>query len=219
MIVAEEAKHNRNSFTLVELLMALVVTGIILTAVITLAFALVTANDSSSDIAQQQAQLRYATLGISELIKQCRLICGTPGNGMVIWKADYNDDSRINAGELVYIELGEERNRIRLLEFSPSSFSVEWFTNNSFTIQEIKFGQAKVELWIRCREIYTNVFPQCGNAQFLLDTPAPQTRLVSISFELEEDGIMHEYQINASLRAWAGNLLDSSGEIIDGDDD
>jgi prepilin-type N-terminal cleavage/methylation domain-containing protein len=219
MIVSEEAKHNHNAFTLVELLLALVVTGVILTAVITLASALGAANDSSSNIAQKQAQLRYATLRISELIKQCRLICGTPGNDMVIWKADYNDDGKINPGELVYIELGEERNRIRLLEFSPSSFSVGWFTNNSFTIQEIKSGQAKVELWIRCQEIYTNVFPQCGNAQFLLDTSAPQTRFVSISFELEEDGVMHEYQINASLRAWAGNLLDSSGEIISGDDD
>jgi hypothetical protein len=199
--------------------MALVVTAVILTAVITLAFAVGVANDSSNDMAQKQAQLRYATLRISELIKHCRLICGTPGNDMVVWKADYNNDGKINPGELIYIELGGDRNRIRLLEFSPTSLSFGWFTNNSFTIQEIKSGQAKVELWIRCQQIHTNIFPQCSNAQFLLDTPAPQTRFVSISFGLDEDGIMHEYQINASLRAWAGNLLDSSGEIISADDD
>jgi len=218
MIVSEAAKQNHNAFTLVELLMALVVTGVVLTAVITLAFALGAANDSSSDIAQKQAQLRYATLRISELIKHCKLICGTPDYDMVVWKADHNDDGKINPGELVYVGLGSGRSYIKLLEFSPSSFSVGWFTNNSFTIQEIKSGEAKYDLLLKCKKNYTNVLPNCSNAQFLLDTPAPQTRFVGISFGLEEDGIMHEYQINASLRAWAGNLLDSSGEIS-GDDD
>ncbi len=42
---------------------------------------------------------------------------------------------------------------------------------------------------------------------------------VSISFDLEENGAVHNYQINASLRAWAGNLLDGSGEIVNTDDD
>lgn len=106
MIVSGATKQNHNAFTLVELLMALVVTAVILTAVITLAFAVGVANDSSNDMAQKQAQLRYATLRISELIKHCRLICGTPGNDMVVWKADYNNDGKINPGELIYIELG-----------------------------------------------------------------------------------------------------------------
>jgi len=204
---------------LVELLVALVVSSILITAVVTLAFALGAANESSSDMAEKQAQLRYATLRISELIKHCKLICGTPGDDMVVWKADLNDDGKINPGELVYVELGTGRSYIKLLEFSPYSFAQDWFASYTFTIQEIKSGQAKLSLWFRCEKNYTNVLPECSNAQFLLDTDAPQTRFVSVSFDLEEDGVARDYQINARLQAWAGNLLDSDGEIVDEDDD
>ena len=109
-------KHGHNAFALAELLVALMVTSIILTAVVTLAFAMGTANDTGDDTAQKQAHVRYATLRISELVKHCKLICGTPGNDMVIWKADYNDDGGINPAELVYIESGKRKNHIRLLD-------------------------------------------------------------------------------------------------------
>lgn len=219
MIVNKTPKHGHIAFTLVELLVALMVTSIILTAVATLAFTLGAANDNSNDMARKQAQVRYATLRISELIKYCKLICGTPGNDMVIWKADHNDDGKINPGELVYVESGQGKSHIRLLDFSPHSFARNWFTDHSFTVQDIRSGQAKLALWFRCKENYTNTIPQCSNAQFFVDAAAPRTRLVSISFDLEEDGITRHYQINASLRAWAGNLLDSSGEIVMTDDD
>jgi len=52
-----------NGFTFVELLIAMVVTSIVLTAVATLAYAMGTANDSSNDTAVKQAHghfgLRY----------------------------------------------------------------------------------------------------------------------------------------------------------------
>lgn len=43
----------------------------------------------------------------------------------------------------------------------------------------------------------------CYNVQFRLDVDAPQTRLVSIMFDLTEDGTEHNYQIRAALRASA----------------
>ncbi len=219
MMEPETRKHDTNAFTLAELLLALVVTSIIMMAVVTLAFALGAANESSSDMAEQQAQLRYATFRISELIKHCKLICGTPDDDMVVWKADHNDDGKINPGELVYVGLGIGRSYIKLLEFSPKEDQVDWFTNQSFTIDDIKSGEAKFDLLLKCKKNYTNALPECSNAQFLPDTDAPQTQFVSISFDLEEDGIVHDYQINACMQAWAGHLLDSEGEIVDEDDD
>ena len=58
--------------------------------------------------------------------------------------------------------------------------------------------------------------------QFRFDEPAlPPTKrkFVSISFELVENGVVRQYQINAALRAWAGHLLNDSGEIVNSDDD
>jgi len=73
-MIPKRPKHNFKGFTLVELLVALVVTSIILAAVATLAYALGTVNDSSNDTAVKQAQLRYATLRISDLIKYSKLV-------------------------------------------------------------------------------------------------------------------------------------------------
>ena len=110
-------KHKRQNsvfrcgaFTLVELLVALMVMSIILSAVAALAFAMGSANDASDDTSQKQAQLRYATMRISELIRQCRLICATLDDDVVVWKSDYNDDNTIDVNELAYIETGSSNN-------------------------------------------------------------------------------------------------------------
>src|SRR3972149_11908783 len=121
MAVPKPLKHGRSAFTLVELLVALMVTSIVLTVVATLAFSVGTVNDNSNDTAQKQARLRYATFRISELIKHCKLICGSPANDLAVWRADDNDNGKINVNELVYIEAGSSRDRLQLCEFNSSS--------------------------------------------------------------------------------------------------
>ena len=179
----------KNGFTLVELMVALVVTSVVLTAVATLAFAFGTANETSDDTSRKQAQVRYATLRISELIRQSKLIYDTPGSDIVLWKADDNSDDKIDPNELVYIEAGESRDYIQLREADINPVVL---------------------------------VPQCSNVQIRFDEPSlpPALRkFVSISFDLYENGVVHQYQINAALRGWAGHLLNGSGEIVNSDDD
>jgi len=187
-MMPKEVKHNFNGFTFVELLVALMVASIIFTAVASLAYALGTANDAAGDKAEKQAQVRFATLRISELIRHCKLI-DTPGNDIAVWKADSDGDNQIDLNEQVYIEAGEGRDHIQLHE--P--------------------GVNPVVL-----------IPQCSNVQFRFDEPLlpPMKRkFVSISFDLVENGVSHQYQINAALRGWAGNLLNDAGDAIMSDDD
>ena len=174
-----------NGFTLVELLVALMVTSIVLTAVATLAYAMGTANDAADDTSQKQAQVRYATLRISELIRNCKLIYETQDNDIVVWKADSNGDDKVDSDELVYIEFGEGRDHIQLRES----------------------GNSPVVL-IR----------QCSNVRFDFDVLPPQSKFVSISFDIVENDVVRRYQISAALRSWAGNLLDSGGNIVSDDD-
>jgi hypothetical protein len=164
------------------------VTSIIFTAVATLAYALGAANDSSNNTSVKQAQVRYATLRISELIRYCKLIYDTPGNDIVVWKADNNGDDIVDANELVYIETGLNRDYIQLREASGSPVVL---------------------------------IPQCSNVEFGFDKPlVPPTlrKSVSISFDLTENDIVRQYQIDAALRGWAGHLLDGSGNIVSDDD-
>ena len=103
-----------NGFTLVELLMALMVTSIILAAVATLAYAMGSADDAADDTIQKQAHLRYTTLRISELIRYCKLICDNNGEYVAVWRAD-NNDKLFNNNERIYIQKYGEG--LRLLEF------------------------------------------------------------------------------------------------------
>jgi len=193
--------------TLVELLVALVVTSIILTAVATLAYAMSAANDATEDRGEKQAQVRCATLRISELIRQCKLICGAPGDDLAVWRADDNDDGQININELVYIERGPGRDYLRLCEFpSPATSSI-----NLSGIETLMTDGYSVN--------YVPLIPQCSDVEFLFDALPPNSKFVSISFGLVENNVVRQYQINAGLRGRAGNLLDGSGEIVSSDDD
>jgi len=65
---------------------------------------------------------------------------------------------------------------------------------------------------------YITLIPQCSNLGFSFDAAPPDTQFVSVSFDLEENGIGRQYQINAALRCRAQYLLNGSGEIVSDDD-
>ena len=201
-----DARYKRG-FTLVELLLALIVTGILLAAVTTLAFAVGAANDTTDDTSRKQAQIRFATLRISEMIRHCKLICGTPNSEIAIWRADNNGDGQININELVYIERGAGGNYLRFCEFPLSDASIV----NLSDIQTLSTSSYSVT--------YVTLVPQCANVQFSFDVLPPYSRFVSISFDVLENGIIRQCQINTSLRGWTGNLLDTGGNNIVSDDD
>ena len=199
--------RHKTGLTLIELLLAMVVTSIIMTAVATLAFAVSSANKATDDTSEKQAHVRFATLRISELIRHSKLICGTPGGELAVWRAD-DGDGQININELVYIERGTGNDYLRLCEFPSADSSPV----NLGDIETLSTGDYDVT--------YVPLIPQCSNVQFYLDDPGtpPNSRLVTISFDIVENGIAHQYQINAMLRGWAGNLLDDNSNIVSDDD-
>jgi prepilin-type N-terminal cleavage/methylation domain-containing protein len=196
-----------DGFTLVELLVALMVVSIIFTAVATLAYTLGAVNDAANDMAEKQAQVRFATLRISELIRHCKLVCAAPGNDLAIWRADDSNDGQININELVYIEKGADSNYLRLCVFPPSDTS------------PVNLSGIKTLATSGYSVTYMSLIPECNNVEFRYDVPPPNSKFVSISFDLVENGVPHRYQISAALRGWAGNLLSADGQSIVGDDD
>jgi len=203
--------RRQNGFTLAELLVAMVVTSIVLGAVVTLAYALGAADDAGDDTAQKQAQVRYATLRISELIRNCRLVFGATSDGLGVWRADDNGNKDINAEEVVYVNKGDEGDHLEFMEFSGSGNPVLPITNFAATLATLTSPSYNQESTI--------LVPQCSNVQFVTDSSPPWSKSVSISFDVEENGVTHHYQINTALRAWAGNLLNSTGTLIVSDDD
>ena len=180
-------KHNFKGFTLVELLVALMVTSIVLTAVATLAYAMGTVNDSSNDTAVKQAQLRYVTLRISDLIKYSKLVYAASESEIVLW-LDYNKNEQV--------EMDTELLVIRKVDLGGGDIK----------LCEFNSAPEPVVLVERCR-----------NVEFRFDEPllpATKRKFVSISFDVVENNVVRQYQINAALRGWAGHLLDADGNII-----
>jgi prepilin-type N-terminal cleavage/methylation domain-containing protein len=204
----------RSGFTLVELLVALIVSSVVLTAVATLAYALGSANDSTDDTSRKQAQVRYTTLRISELVRHCKLICFAGPADFAVWRADENNDGRINFSELVYIEKGAGANHLHFCQFP-----VSWGSDPVVNLSDIRAFSTN---WWAARSMAiesTALIPQCSNVQFSFDVLPPRTQFVSISFDLVEDNMPRQYQINALVRGWAGNLLNAAGNALVSDDD
>jgi prepilin-type N-terminal cleavage/methylation domain-containing protein len=201
------------AFTLIELLVGLVVTGILLSAVATLAFAMSSAQTASGDTAFKQAQVRQATLYLAELIGHCQLVCAAPGTDLVVWREDTNGDQHINVNELVYVERGPGGNLLRLCWLSSAG-------NPEITLAELALPTTKEQLLANATGTYVLLLPQCANVQFRWDADPPRTRLLDVSFDLSENQITHRYEVNTALRAWAGHLLNASGTaLVSRDDD
>lgn len=207
----ENTKY-KNGFTLVELIVALMVTAIISTAVASLAYALGTVNDSTGQVSQSQAQLRYTTVRISDLIKHCRLICATAGGDMAIWRADDNSNGKININELVYISAGPNRDHIRLYECNNAS-------NPVITLSDIDSVGTSWWLGFYDSETYIELVPGCSNVNFQPEPAPPWSTFVSVSFDTVENNITRHFQITGVVRGWAGHLLTADGQIVSGDDD
>jgi prepilin-type N-terminal cleavage/methylation domain-containing protein len=205
----------KKGLTLIELLVAMVVTSIVMTAVATLAFAVSSANKTTDDTSVKQAQIRFATMKISELIRHSKLICHVTNEEMLLWRADDTEggDNGINIGELVYIETGA--NTVQLLEFTDVP---AWLQTMPFTLAQI----SGLKAWFisNCTERYTVLVPECSNVQFgFIPALPPQSKFVTVSFDVAVNGIEQTYQINAALVGWAGNLISDSNDIVAGDDD
>lgn len=201
------SRSDCKGLTLVELLVAMVVTSIILSAVATLAYAMSAANGVAADTAEKQAQLRCARLHISELIRHCKLVHSTNSGDLAVWQADSNGDKLINVNELVLVERGPSQNCLRLCEF-PQSQTATVTLSDIETLAPADYDARHVQ-----------VMPQCSNVQIMFDVAPPNSRFVVILFDLEENNIMRRYQIAVRLRAWAGYLLDDTGQMVGSDDD
>lgn len=200
-------------FTLVELLVALSVSSIILGAVAALAFAVGAANDATDDTERKQAQVRYATLRISDLVRHGKFVCFAGTDDFVVWSGDSNGDGLINSSEVVCVEKNSEGTLLRLGELSGGgsdpviSFgdigasSTSWWSGYGLSISR------------------TTLIPECSNVEFSFDALPPLSHFVNMSFDLVENGISRQYQINGYVRGWGGNLLNDAGDSLVSDDD
>ncbi len=202
-------------FTLMELLLSLMILGIVLAAVSSFAFAMGSANKRSTDNSGQQAQLRYATIRVGELVRNCKLVTSIDSTGFHLWLADSDSDRQIDSEEVVKVEINTTNRQLCLITFSPQPQPASIPMEVASFLSGVTGGLLKSN----CSPVYTTLMRNCYNVQFQSDLSAPNSRRVTILFDLPEANTLRKYQINSSLHSWAGHLLDSSGNLVTLDDD
>ncbi len=186
-------KHKKpisnKGFTLCELIIALSVTAVILSATVTLAYALSSATRSSDQLMRSDTVLRSATLRISEMIKHSNLAITTVRGGVALW-TDVNTDGAIDSDEISYIEPSEDGSSLEMLKYP--------LVEHGMSINQIQT--------IPSRTLYATLIPECSNITFTINAPL----LVMISFDMNQDGISRNHQITAAVRCSDNGLLGGS---------
>ncbi len=204
--------RNIKAFTLVELLVTLVITGILLSAVATLAFAMNSATTTGSDAALAQARLRLGMVRIVEVIRDCRMILTASDTELAIWLADSNGDGGINVNELAFLDCTAAHDRLDMVRSSLADDPVT-FSGGSLSV-------SRADVMNSYAGVLIPLLAECGNVQLVCDSAAPSTRRVTISFELTQDQVASRHEVDVTLLAWAGHLLNDAGDgLVTGDDD
>ena len=185
------------------------------------------ATRSADDTTHTQAELRYTTLRVGELIRTARLVCAAPDNDLVFWSADRNQNDVIDVNEIVYIEHDDPNNSLKLLEFDPNESTTVLAALGLpdtqpvlATLAQTGTKAALVQAYAPANEVRrTTLLRDCNDVVFTADQNPPRTRRLTISFDLAEGNGVHRYEIGAALLASAQYLLSGDASALVGDDD
>jgi len=97
--------HGTSGFTVAELLVAMTISGIVLAAVATLAFATGKADTAMDDLLTKQKFAQYNSLRIRDALRYSRRVFATPDGNKALWQdvEDGGADNRINGSELIFL--------------------------------------------------------------------------------------------------------------------
>lgn len=153
--------QRQNGFTLVELLVALMVSSIVLSAVAVLANAATTASTATDQMGRYQSHLRLISAHLGDLIRRANRVMSASESEFNLW-LDSNADGLVTNDEL--LRIGRSADGHTLLIGSGETHSV------------------------------------CRNVVFAYDQAAPQTRFVTVWFDLTENGQTQRHSVCAGLR-------------------
>lgn len=206
-------KRNRTGgFTLVELLTALLVCSIILTAVASLAFAINSANKGADESIEFQLRLRFLQLRLGELFSKSKMICSSSSSDVSIWVEDSDGDLQIDTGELVYIDTGTNGDEIRLIEFNN-------IVDSNIRLSQLRDGTVKGWLINNTLNHDSLLLDGVSNVEFIFDVAAPRTNFAAIKFDYSESEGIKTYEVSSRLLSDSDYLLDDSDNLLTLDDD
>ena len=101
-------------FTLVELMVALMVASVVLSAVATLAYATCSASEATDQMGREQAQLQHVCVRVNDLIKRANYVHIDSEYEFWLWHDKNADGNRLSMDEWTRIAKGSDNNTLTI---------------------------------------------------------------------------------------------------------
>jgi|GEM_PF-1591496 len=111
----------RAAFTLIETMIAAMVTALVATAGTALVFAVSSGTTQTRDVRGGKSMGQYTLARIGRTVREARAIGEVTSTSVTLWAADTNQDDVINAGELGFIEYDSAAKQVFYGTLDPAS--------------------------------------------------------------------------------------------------
>jgi prepilin-type N-terminal cleavage/methylation domain-containing protein len=204
-------RQHRRGMTLIELLLAMMVTAMVMAGVATMAYALSSVRNASDETSSKQACVRFALTQLGELLRHARLVCYASDSQVLVWTADTNGDRQMNITEMACIATDTSRSSITLTRLASAA-------NTAVPLSSA--GEQASQWWLAYggTATTTTVVQECTGVMFAADTSAPATRHVSFVFAVVQDGETIGYSVSGYLQGRTGNVLSEGNNLVSDDD-
>ena len=204
-------KINAKGFTLIELMAAITVLSIIMAAVCSLSYALYSADQQSQQQSFKTAEMRIASMKLTRLLRDARMVFYQDDNDLVIWKSDYNRDGKINRYELCFLTWHWDPDKLSWYRFGGTnevsigdidlSESSGWFSIIAFW----GFPESNNTIITEIDDIRVDLYGLSDSNGFVEISPsnAEQARLVNVAVDKQTESGLDTVEVTASLRSWS----------------
>jgi prepilin-type N-terminal cleavage/methylation domain-containing protein len=214
-------KKQQFGFTLVELMVALMVAAVVLSAVATLADAASSAKSATDTMGRRQSQLQQVSIRLGDLIRQSNRIVTHNDWGFTLWQ-DHNANGILERGEFVTVfrcyyydsAAGTYKNGIGIRPFAPDeaikagpfgwNFGFQLyqdFNNNLIYDAGEPVSYDYTVMYFSEGDADTEIYKQCQDPTFgYYNLADGLPRTAAVRFKTNNNGQIQLHSVNAHLR-------------------
>lgn len=192
----------QQAFTLIELLMAMAIMSIIGAAIAGVSVTMSNGYSDSSSYYDSLQSGRSTVMKLQSLIRKSKLVTAGSSDSLVLWVQDTNQDGQINRDELQMVIYDNIRKEIRLITVEIPEGPDKNLLNVERTLATITdIGAAAVTI---NSDLYRKSYVlacDVQNCKFVFSPAPPQSKLVSIEFQIGDGKAAFTLSSSIHLRA------------------
>jgi prepilin-type N-terminal cleavage/methylation domain-containing protein len=194
----------RRAMTLVELLIAMVITGLVAAGAASILFATSQATDDRNDVRRSVVRSAAADTRLRGKVHSSRSFLAAGADELVLWANDENDDGVVNLGEILFFQRDGTANELRYYEVSwPGGWTQEQIdAANTAYAPATDFSAVAASAKTSGNFSETTWATGVYNFAVTLDGATPQAaRVATIRLTFSTDGVEQSYVVVGSVRA------------------